>query len=190
MKFGKILANAIIFGMIGAIAGAVIGLAIGLIMCVAPACIGCKNEMCRTGNVFTDCFGTVTYVLCDAEFNRDVDYKKNMIYGAVICGAIGAIFGISFAVSEVNEEKRAKMHERWKQNRDILARTMPDTAKKIHETADQYDQMFNDVTYISLKQSTETKELMKQYQEKLSELDNAARKFEEETGEEKDYGNV
>ena len=31
---------------------------------------------------------------------------------------------------------------------------------------------------------------MKQYQEKLSELENAARKFEEETGEEKDYGNV
>ena len=32
MKFGKILANAIIFGMIGAIAGAVIGLAIGLVV--------------------------------------------------------------------------------------------------------------------------------------------------------------
>ena len=113
-----------------------------------------------------------------------------MIYGAIICGAIGAIFGISVGIDVTKEEKQQETHERWKQNREILSKTMPDTAKKIHETADQYNQMFNDVTYVSLKQSTGAKELMKQYQEKLSELENAARKFEEETGEEKDYGNV
>lgn len=190
MKFGKILGNAILFGIIGAIAGAVIGLAIGLIMCFAPACIGCKNAMCRTGNVISDCFGTVSYLLCDADFNHDVDYKKNMIYGAIICGVIGAIFGVSVAVGEVNDEKRAAAHARWKQNREILSKMMPGTADKIHETADHYDKMFNDVTYVSLNQSTGAKELMKQYQEKLSELENAAHKFEEETGEGKDDGNI
>ena len=190
MKFGRTLIYAVACGAVGAIAGAVNGLGIGLIMCVAPACIGCKNEMCRTGNVISDCFGTASYLLCNADFNHDVDYKKNMIYGAIICGAIGAIFGISVGIGVTKEEKQQETHERWKQNREILSKTMPDTAKKIHETADQYNQMFNDVTYVSLKQSTGAKELMKQYQEKLSELENAARKFEEETGEEKDYGNV
>ena len=189
MKIFKIIASMFIKGIVGVLLGVAIGLCVGVGMCFCPFCKACTAESCKascTGCAIVDApFTAVCYFLeSDREdFNQNVDYINNMIYGAVIGGSIGAIYGLATALAALNRERKWNLQERWWDNGVQLEEEMAKLANEIYEIVQQSEAKFQDITSVYNQENESTRTLLENYQKKWLDVRQTAELIQKEMGE-------
>lgn len=177
MKLGKILKNLIIWGFLGAFLG----------MMVAFLCgIACTEQCTAVKNVL---FGTGSILVSIGERVASMENIANGIYGLIVGGILGAVFGI-FKSFIPKKENNISDYADYSVNRKELEKSVSEMKRKIDGTVTQYNNMFDGESYYCQKEKTSIDEAMKKYQEKLGELDAAVQKFNETNMEDKGHGNV